>query len=37
MMMESTVWDDYSKVMAFFYLFRVTRTKSACAETQRAT
>jgi len=37
MMMESTVWDDYSKEMAFFYLFPVTRTNTPRTETQRAT
>ena len=36
-MMESTIWDDYSKVTAFFYLFPVTHTKTVPAETHRAT
>jgi len=36
-MMESTIWDDYSKVTASFYLLPVTHTKTVPAETHRAT
>jgi len=34
--MESTIWDDYSKVTASFYLFLITRTKTVSGETHRA-
>jgi len=36
-MMESTIWDDFSKVTTSFYLFPVTDTKTVPAETHRAT